>query len=143
MYNVPRRVTVLCLPASDELTSRVLNELDNSARQSSSSTSYPGPWNSMIVVIHTEDDDLFLPRLAPTAPISLADLTSLNNYSASNVSRQALSDDDMYGVERIETREEAQQLRNEREKKETPFPPKSISPAILEKLLIVTPLDGR
>ncbi|XP_053981020.1 uncharacterized protein LOC128877602 isoform X2 [Hylaeus volcanicus] len=154
-YNVSRRVTVLCLPTSngndDEdddddddnvLTSRVLGELDNA--QSSSPA-----WNSMILIVHTKDDGLFLPRTNSSFSHLDLSLTSFatTNFSSSNVSDETYSPVTISNYEgQTVEKQEGRKLRHRRSEqrgKNRYSPPTSLSVDFLEKLLIVTPLDHR
>ncbi|XP_033351701.1 uncharacterized protein LOC117234512 isoform X1 [Bombus vosnesenskii] len=154
VYKVSRRVTVLCLPTSDEdgLITRVLSEIDN-VQQTSNSM-----WDSMTVIVHTEDDDLFLPPGntsisyfdSATSNVSLATLTSLNlSDSALNVSYETTFDDYDDSVAVADTLEEAE----EQETRQRPWnksktsnrfhPPRNLSSTFLERLITITPLDYR
>lgn len=158
---------MLCLPTSDEdgLITRVLSEIDI-VQQSSNSM-----WNSMTVIVHTEDDDLFLPT-GNTSTISYFDnsarpnvsLTTLSssNPSATNVSNEMIFHNDNNStivtdsVEEVENVEEAeeiekaerkqilQQLRNKSKITHHRFlPPRNLSSTFLERLMTITPLDYR
>ncbi|KAG7199229.1 hypothetical protein KM043_018098 [Ampulex compressa] len=129
MHSVYRRATVLCLPVVDESTSRILAELDI-ARQSHAA-------KSVIVMIHTEDNDLFLPRsnssifsLGSPIPIPLANTMSSNfttsNVSLvySNVSSSSNAEGEIYPLRQF-------------------VPPKTLSSSTMDNLLAVTPLDQR
>ncbi|KAK9293807.1 hypothetical protein QLX08_011361 [Tetragonisca angustula] len=65
LCNVSRRVTLLCLPTSDDdqLMTRVLSEMDV----------VHSVWNSMTLIVHTKDDDLFLPTGNASSAANLAD----------------------------------------------------------------------
>ena len=58
-------VTLLCLPTSDDdqLMTRVLSEMDV----------VHSVWNSMTLIVHTKDDDLFLPTGNASSAANLAD----------------------------------------------------------------------
>lgn len=148
-------VTVLCLPTSDEdgLITRVLSEIDN-VQQSSNSM-----WDSMTVIVHTEDDDLFLPSgntsisyfdSATSNVNTLATLTPLNlSDSALNVSYETTFDNYDDSVTVADTLEEAE----EQETRQRPWnksktsnrfhPPRNLSSTFLERLITITPLDYR
>ncbi|XP_070151794.1 retinal guanylyl cyclase 2 isoform X1 [Polyergus mexicanus] len=133
VHSISRRATVLCLPLLDEVTSRVLMEL-NIAWQSHIQ-------NSIILMIHTGDIDLFLPRdenpsspaSLPIDPMTLAQsaITQSSNFSTSNVTRagpNAILEND------------------ERRMQEIPrsiFPPRNLSSNTMKNLLAVAPLDQR
>ncbi|XP_043529595.1 uncharacterized protein LOC122539063, partial [Frieseomelitta varia] len=164
IYNVSRRVTVLCLPTSDEdgLITRVLSEIDI-VQQSSNSM-----WNSMTVIVHTKDDDLFLPTRNTSISyfdsakpnVSLTTLSS-SNPSATNVSNEMIFHDDdnstiaTDSAEEVENVEEAeeiekaeekqilQRLRNKSKITHRFLPPRNLSSTFLERLMTITPLDYR
>lgn len=150
IYNVSRRVTVLCLPTSDEdgFITRVLSEIDI-AQQSSNSM-----WNSMTVIVHTEDDDLFLPT--KNTSISYFDSERLPNVSlatfnpsATNVSDETSLRDDNNGTmvtDSVEEAEKIQILQRLRDKSKIThrfLPPRNLSSTFLERLMTITPLDYR
>ncbi|XP_076752601.1 retinal guanylyl cyclase 2 isoform X1 [Xylocopa sonorina] len=151
LYNVSRRATVLCLPPSDDdgLMSRVLFELDIEHRSSNSS------WNSVTVIVHTEDNDLFLPNaMSVTSRFDAATtdariVLSSSNFTASNVSYETRFDDYEEDVTNVEEGDEAQSLRshrqllNESKMNNRFFPPKNLSSTFLNRLLTITPLDYR
>ncbi|EGI59709.1 Retinal guanylyl cyclase 2 [Acromyrmex echinatior] len=132
VHSVSRRATVLCLPLLDEMTSRVLIEL-NVAWQTHIQ-------NSVILMVHTEDIDLFLPR-DDSSPTSLSTdpstlvhsaITQSSNFSTSNVTRA--------GPYVTPERDE----RTQREHTSRRFaPPRNLSSTTIENLLVVTPLDQR
>ncbi|KAG5315725.1 GUC2F cyclase, partial [Acromyrmex insinuator] len=132
VHSVSRRATVLCLPLLDEMTSRVLIEL-NVAWQTHIQ-------NSVILMVHTEDIDLFLPR-DDSSPTSLSTdpstlvhsaITQSSNFSTSNVTRA--------GSYVTPERDE----RTQREHTSRRFaPPRNLSSTTIENLLVVTPLDQR
>ncbi|KAG5307781.1 GUC2F cyclase, partial [Pseudoatta argentina] len=132
VHSVSRRATVLCLPLLDEMTSRVLIEL-NVVWQTHNQ-------NSVILMIHTEDIDLFLPR-DNSSPMSLSTdpstlvhsaITQSSNFSTSNVTRA--------GPYVTPERDE----RTQREHTSQRFaPPRNLSSTTIENLLVVTPLDQR
>ncbi|XP_029170688.1 retinal guanylyl cyclase 2 isoform X2 [Nylanderia fulva] len=135
MHSVSRRATVLCLPLLDEMTSRVLIEL-NVAWQTHIQ-------NSVILMIHTEDIDLFLPRdesppsaSLPIDPTTLAQsaITQSSNFSTSNVTRAGPN----ATVENDERR-----MRRLQEAPRRFFPPTNFSSNTMENLLAVAPLDQR
>ncbi|KAK1126533.1 hypothetical protein K0M31_004166 [Melipona bicolor] len=161
IYNVSRRVTVLCLPTSDEdgFITRVLSEIDI-AQQSS---------NSMTVIVHTEDDDLFLPTRNTSISyfdsarpnVSLATLSSFDP-SATNVSDEMSPRDDNSStivtdsveeevenvqeaeeMEKAEKMEILQRLRNKSKITHRFLPPRNLSSTFLERLMTITPLDYR
>lgn len=125
--------TVLCLPLFDETTNRVLIELDVAWQAHIQ--------NSVILMIHTEDIDLFLPADdSPTSfttdPSTLAYFASTqsSNFSDSNVTRTGPhtsqpSDDDGARI--------LQQTRRRF------YPPRNLSSATTENLVAVAPLDQR
>ncbi|XP_014477506.1 PREDICTED: retinal guanylyl cyclase 2 isoform X2 [Dinoponera quadriceps] len=131
LHSVSRRATVLCLPLFDEMTNRVLIELDVAWQTHIQ--------NSVILMIHTEDIDLFLPEDdSPTSlttdPSTLAHfaITQSSNFSTSNItrnSRYATPQDDE-GVRRVQTPRRF-------------FPPRNLSSATTENLVAVAPLDQR
>ncbi|EFN69634.1 Retinal guanylyl cyclase 2 [Camponotus floridanus] len=133
--SVSRRATVLCLPLLDEVTSRVLIEL-NIAWQNHIQ-------NSVILMIHTEDIDLFLPRDENPPPASLptidptlaqSAITQSSNFSTSSVTRagpNATLENDEKRVHKIE------------EAPRSSFPPRNLSSNTMENLLAVAPLDQR
>ncbi|KAG5332371.1 GUC2F cyclase, partial [Acromyrmex heyeri] len=132
VHSVSRRATVLCLPLLDEMTSRVLIEL-NVVWQTHNQ-------NSVILMVHTEDIDLFLPR-DNSSPMSLSTdpstlvhsaITQSSNFSTSNVTRA--------GPYVTPERDE----RTQREHTSRRFaPPRNLSSTTIENLLVVTPLDQR
>ncbi|XP_015438494.1 PREDICTED: retinal guanylyl cyclase 2 [Dufourea novaeangliae] len=137
MHDISRRVTLLCLPTSDdnEITSRVLTELDD-ARKSLNLMRIP-----TTVIVHTKEDDFFLPESNSsvshsdiTASISSANLTS-SNVSLFNLSRET--------QEVKQEEEEKEKEEDEGERKSRYLPPKNLSSDFLKKLLIITPLDHR
>lgn len=159
-------VTVLCLPTSDEdgLMTRVLSEMDV-VQQSSNSV-----WNSMTVIVHTEDDDLFLPtgnasisRFDSARPnVSLyATTLSSSDPSATNVSDEMIFHNDndsamvtdsvenvenveeAEGMEKAEKRQMLQRLRNESKVTRRFLPPRNLSSTFLERLMTITPFDYR
>ncbi|XP_032677581.1 retinal guanylyl cyclase 2 isoform X3 [Odontomachus brunneus] len=132
VHSVSRRATVLCLPLFDETTNRVLIELDVASQTHVQ--------NSVILMIHTEDIDLFLPKddspTSPTTdPSTLAHfaITQSSNFSTSNITRaspSAISSGDD-GIRRLQ---------------QTPrrfSPPRNLSSATTENLVAVAPLDQR
>ncbi|XP_025163076.1 retinal guanylyl cyclase 2 isoform X2 [Harpegnathos saltator] len=128
--SVSRRATVLCLPLFDETTNRVLIELDVAWQAHIQ--------NSVILMIHTEDIDPFLPKDdSPTSlatdPSTLAHSanTQSSNFSTSNITRvsEAPQDDD---------RPRRLQLTPRRFS-----PPRNLSSATTENLVAVAPLDQR
>ncbi|KAG5336663.1 GUC2F cyclase, partial [Acromyrmex charruanus] len=132
VHSVSRRATVLCLPLLDEMTSRVLIEL-NVVWQTHNQ-------NSVILMVHTEDIDLFLPR-DNSSPMSLSTdpstlvhsaITQSSNFSTSNVTRA--------GPYVTPERDE----RTQREHTSRRFAPsRNLSSTTIENLLVVTPLDQR
>lgn len=118
---------VLCLPLLDEITSRVLIELD-------------GAWqtyiqSSTILMIHTEDIDPFLPKdeLPPANLSTLARSTiQSSNFFTSNVTH-AGTDATLKGDERARTLQGSRHF----------APPRNLSGTTLENLLAVAPLDQR
>ncbi|XP_078039827.1 retinal guanylyl cyclase 2 isoform X2 [Augochlora pura] len=88
-HNISRRVTLLCLPTSDdnEITSRVLAVLD-AARKPSSTT-----WIATTMIVHTKDDDFFLPETNSSVPFDLTASISSENLTPSNHSFLNESDD--------------------------------------------------
>ncbi|XP_076640642.1 retinal guanylyl cyclase 2 isoform X3 [Halictus rubicundus] len=167
-HNISRRVTLLCLPTSDDndITSRVLAELDGARKPSRTAGT------TTTVIVHTKDDDSFLPnrktktnslvsRFVATVSISSENVTS-SNVSSLNESRdyhspglhdayaKQTSDEEIeeeeeeemdgFGTE-IETEAEAKET--ERKRKYRYLPPRNLSSDFLEKLLIITPLDHR
>ncbi|KAL6267075.1 hypothetical protein P5V15_000152 [Pogonomyrmex californicus] len=134
VHSVSRRVTVLCLPLLDEMTSRVLIEL-NVAWQTHIQ-------NSVILMIHTEDIDLFLPRddPPPTSPstepsttLARLAITQSSNFSTSNVTRAGPN----------ATRERDERTRRVERAAPRFAPPRNLSGTTMENLLVVTPLDRR
>ncbi|XP_072756231.1 retinal guanylyl cyclase 2 isoform X1 [Anoplolepis gracilipes] len=137
VHSVSRRATVLCLPLLDEVTSRVLIEL-NIAWQNHIQ-------NSVILMIHTEDIDLFLPRdespPSTSPPIDLTTLaqsaiTQSSNFSTSNVTTRAGPNATL----------ESDQRRTRRVQEDAPprfFPPRNLSNNAMENLLAIAPLDQR
>ncbi|XP_011882602.1 PREDICTED: retinal guanylyl cyclase 2 [Vollenhovia emeryi] len=133
MHSVSRRATVLCLPLLDEMTSRVLIEL-NVAWQTHIQ-------NSVILMIHTEDIDLFLPRddtpptSPPTDPSTLAHpaITQSSNFSTSNVTRTGPH----------ATPERDERVRRVQQTTRRFAPPRNLSSTAIENLLVVAPLDQR
>lgn len=131
LFFVP--ATVLCLPLLDEMTSRVLIEL-NVAWQTHIQ-------NSVILMIHTEDIDLFLPRddsppsSLPTDPSTLVHsaITQSSNFSTSNVTRA-----DPYATPERDERMQRMQHTARRF-----APPRNLSSTMIENLLVVAPLDQR
>ncbi|XP_067207687.1 retinal guanylyl cyclase 2 isoform X2 [Linepithema humile] len=125
--------TVLCLPLLDEMTSRVLIEL-NIAWQ----THVPNSW---ILMIQTEDIELFLPRddslptSLPTEPSTLAHsaITQSSNFSTTNVTRAGPS----------VTPESDEKMRKEQRAPRRFSPPRNLSSTMMENLLAVAPLDQR
>ncbi|OAD52258.1 Retinal guanylyl cyclase 2, partial [Eufriesea mexicana] len=139
VYNVSRKVTVLCLPTSDEdgLMTRALSEIDI-AQQSSNSI-----WNSMTVIVHTEDDDLFLPtRNTSFSHFDLATSISLATLSSSNSSD--IQDEAIFHNYDDNVTADAEQVEGNKWKRNNRFfPPKNLSSTFLERLLTITPLDCR
>ncbi|XP_026671236.1 uncharacterized protein LOC108627232 isoform X2 [Ceratina calcarata] len=148
MYNVSRRVTVLCLPTSndDGLMTRVLSELD-AVQQSPNSA-----WNSMTVIVHTVDDDLFLPNGNVTTPrVDSATTVSFTTISSSNFTNASneISFDDYINVRGNDEEEEEEeedeqklgQLQDKSKMNNRYLPPNNLSSAFLERLLTITPLD--
>lgn len=156
---------MLCLPTSDDdgLITRVLSEIDI-AQQSSDST-----WSSVTVIVHTEDDDLFLPTgntsisRFDSPNVSLATLSS-SDLSATNVSNEMMfhdyrndngstivtdsveeSTDDVDDAEEIEKAGISQRLNGNKSKIQTHrfLPPRNLSSTFLERLMTITPLDYR
>ncbi|XP_011692309.1 PREDICTED: retinal guanylyl cyclase 2 [Wasmannia auropunctata] len=135
MHSVSRRATVLCLPLLDEMTSRVLIEL-NVAWQTHIQ-------NSVILMIHTEDIDPFLPTddspapptSLPTEPSTLARsaITQSSNFSTSNVTRA--------GPYATPDRDERMQMVQRTARRFAP--PRNLSSTTLENLLVIAPLDQR
>lgn len=132
LNNVPSSATVLCLPLFDEMTNRVLIELDVAWQTHIQ--------NSVILMIHTEDIDLFLPKddspTSPTTdPSTLAHfaITQSSNFSTSNITRASPSaipsgDDGMRRLQQTPRRFS---------------PPRNLSSATTENLVAVAPLDQR
>ncbi|XP_071631245.1 retinal guanylyl cyclase 2 isoform X1 [Temnothorax longispinosus] len=133
VHSVSRRVMVLCLPLLDEMTNRVLIEL-NAAWQTHIQ-------NSVILMIHTEDIDLFLPRddspptSPPTDPSTLAHsaITQSSNFSTSNVTRAGP----------YTTPERDERMRRVQQTPRRFAPPRNLSSTTMENLLVVAPLDQR
>ncbi|XP_024876241.1 retinal guanylyl cyclase 2-like isoform X1 [Temnothorax curvispinosus] len=133
VHSVSRRVMVLCLPLLDEMTNRVLIEL-NAAWQTHIQ-------NSVILMIHTEDIDLFLPRddspptSPPTDPSTLAHsaITQSSNFSTSNVTRAGP----------YTTPERDERMRRVQQTSRRFAPPRNLSSTTMENLLVVAPLDQR
>lgn len=125
--------TVLCLPLLDEITSRVLIEL-NVAWQTHIQ-------NSVILMIHPEDIDLFLPTddspptSLPTDSSTLAHsaITQSSNFSTSNVTRAGS----------YATPETDERLRRLQQSTRRFVPPRNLSSTTMENLLVVAPLDQR
>lgn len=126
--------TVLCLPLLDDMTSRVLVEL-NFAWQTHIQ-------NSAILMIHTEDIDLLLPRddSPPTSlPTDLSTLahstiTQSSNFSTSNVTRAGP----------YMTPERDERVRRVHQTTPRRFtPPRNLSSTTMENLLVVAPFDQR
>ncbi|KYM85144.1 Retinal guanylyl cyclase 2 [Atta colombica] len=133
MHSVSRRATVLCLPLLDEMTSRVLIEL-NVAWQTHIQ-------NSVILMVHTEDIDLFLPR-NDSSPTSLSTdpstlvhsaITQSSNFSTSNVTRAGP----------YATPERDERMQKVQHTARRFVPPRNLSSTTIENLLVVTPLDQR
>ncbi|XP_039308275.1 retinal guanylyl cyclase 2 isoform X2 [Solenopsis invicta] len=132
-HSVSRRATVLCLPLLDEITSRVLIEL-NVAWQTHIQ-------NSVILMIHPEDIDLFLPTddspptSLPTDSSTLAHsaITQSSNFSTSNVTRAGS----------YATPETDERLRRLQQSTRRFVPPRNLSSTTMENLLVVAPLDQR
>lgn len=122
--------TVLCLPLNDDSTNRILTELDVS-RDSSMLT-------SMILMIHTEDNDLFLPQIVPTAspletPISLSfTSTQSSNFSPSDLPRTYTIVDQRMDVGSAYMNPSQRYV-----------PSRNLSGTTLDNLLILMPLDQR
>ena len=122
--------TVLCLPLLDEMTSRVLIEL-NVAWQTHIQ-------NSVILMVHTEDIDLFLPRddsslsTDPTTLVHSA-ITQSSNFSTSNVTRAGP----------YATPERDERMQRVQHTARRFAPPRNLSSTTIENLLVVTPLDQR
>lgn len=125
--------TVICLPLLDEMTSRVLIEL-NIAWQTHVQ-------NSWILMIQTEDIELFLPRNdsspvpLPTEPSTLAQsaITQSSNFSTSNVTRAGPN----------VTLESDEKIRKVRSAPRRFSPPRNLSSTMMENLLAIAPLDQR
>ncbi|XP_047348159.1 retinal guanylyl cyclase 2 isoform X3 [Vespa velutina] len=130
LHYISRRATVLCLPLNDDSTNRILTELDVS-RDSSMLT-------SMILMIHTEDNDLFLPQIVPTAspletPISLSfTSTQSSNFSPSDLPRT-------YTIVDQRTDEGSTKMNPSQRY----VPSQNLSGTTLDNLLILMPLDQR
>ncbi|XP_035725180.1 retinal guanylyl cyclase 2-like isoform X1 [Vespa mandarinia] len=130
LHYISRRATVLCLPLNDDSTNRILTELDVS-RDSSMLT-------SMILMIHTEDNDLFLPQIVPTAspletPISLSfTSTQSSNFSPSDLPRT-------YTIVDQRTDEGSAKMNPSQRY----VPSQNLSGTTLNNLLILMPLDQR
>ncbi|XP_011334672.2 retinal guanylyl cyclase 2 isoform X1 [Ooceraea biroi] len=132
VHSVSRRATVLCLPLLDEITSRVLIELDVAWQTYIQ--------NSAILMIHTEDIDPFLPKddSPPLIPSTLARrpstiTTQSSNFSTSNVTHAGIN-----ATLKSEGRTHTLQ--------QTPprfAPPRNLSSITLENLLAIAPLDQR
>ncbi|XP_012537181.2 retinal guanylyl cyclase 2 [Monomorium pharaonis] len=134
-HSVSRRATVLCLPLLDETTSRVLIEL-NVAWQTHNQ-------NSVILMIHPEDIDLFVPRddspsasPLPTDSTTLAHsaITQSSNFSTSNVTRAGSHAAPESADER---------MRRVQQPARRFAPPRNLSSTTMENLLVVAPLDQR
>ncbi|XP_015179191.1 PREDICTED: retinal guanylyl cyclase 2-like isoform X3 [Polistes dominula] len=131
LHYISRRATVLCLPLNDDSTNRILTELDVS-RDSSMLT-------SMILMINTEDNDMFLPQIVPTAspietPISLSlTTTQSSNFSPSDIPR-------IYTIVNQRTTYESAKINPSQERY---VPSKNLSGTTLDNLLILMPLDQR
>ncbi|CAK9802664.1 Retinal guanylyl cyclase 2 [Anthophora quadrimaculata] len=153
MYNVSHRVTVLCLPASDgnDLMIRVLTELDV-AQQSSNFSS-----NSITVIVHTEDDGLFLPnntfgdtlisRFDSPTSVPFPPVSSFNSSNSSAFGNVSDRDSPENSYETNTSDEVAEggegEGEGEGEGKARFFPPKNLSSTFLERLLTIIPLDHR
>ncbi|KYN04499.1 Retinal guanylyl cyclase 2 [Cyphomyrmex costatus] len=133
VHSVSRRAMVLCLPLLDEMTSRVLIEL-NVAWQTHIQ-------NSAILMIHTEDIDLFLPKdvspptshpIDPSTSVHSA-ITQSSNFSTSNVTHAGP----------YATPERGERMQRVQQTARRFAPPRNLSSTTIENLLVVAPLDQR
>ncbi|KAL0114110.1 hypothetical protein PUN28_011433 [Cardiocondyla obscurior] len=133
-HSVSRRATVLCLPLLDEMTSRVLIEL-NVAWQTHIQ-------NPVILMIHTEDIDLFLPRRDDLTPTSVpADPSTLAHSAIAQSSNFSTSNVTLAGPHATSERDE--KARRVQPATRRFVPPRNLSSTTTENLLVVAPLDQR
>lgn len=152
VYNVSRKVTVLCLPTSDEdgLITRVLSEIDIVQH------SFNSIRNSMTIIIHTKDDDFFLPientSISYFDPITTSVSFATSSSSNLSVSNQVLpnemtfndyDDNTTVNMQEKERKEKFHQLRDKSKVNNRFLPPRNLSSTFLERLLTITPLDYR
>ncbi|XP_020277564.1 retinal guanylyl cyclase 2 isoform X2 [Pseudomyrmex gracilis] len=138
VHNVSRRATVLCLPLLDEMTSRVLIELNVVWQMHTK--------NSAILMIHTGDIDPFLPQDDSSPNPLLADPPSStsvrsvitqqsSNFSTSNETR-ARSNATLESEAKTTPTPRAQLPRRF-------IPPRNLNSIMMENLFAVVPLDQR
>lgn len=97
----------------------------------------------MTVIVHTEDDDLFLPsRNASFSHFDLATSISLATLSPSNSSD--MPDEAIFHSYDDNVTADAEEVEGNKWKRSNRFfPPKNLSSTFLERLLTITPLDYR